>query len=146
MNVSPSSRTVEILLVEDSPSDAQLMREALRESRLSNSLHTVADGEEAMTFLRRLPPYDSAPRPDLIFLDLNLPRKSGREVLADLKADEQLRNIPVCVLTTSSHENDIAEAYALDASCYLTKPLDVEDFISQVQAVYNFWFPKSAGS
>lgn len=94
-----------------------------------------------MTFLRRLPPYDSAPRPDLIFLDLNLPRKSGREVLAELKADEQLRTIPICVLTTSSQERDIAEAYALDANCYLTKPLDVEDFISQIQAIYHFWFP-----
>jgi len=132
-------RPIEILLVEDSPSDAELTREALHEGRVINNLQVVTDGEQALAFLRRQVPYQSAPRPDLILLDLNLPRKDGREVLAEIKADQSLKRIPVVVLTTSQEESDVMAAYGLNANCYITKPVDLDQFIHVVQWVDNFW-------
>ncbi len=134
------ARAVEILLVEDSPSDARLTQEALRESEIVSRLHVVQDGEEALRFLRQQAPHTDAPRPELIFLDLNLPGKSGREVLAEIKSDLHLRAIPVCILTTSNNEQDVSDAYALNANCYISKPLNVEDFVAQIKAISNFWF------
>jgi chemotaxis family two-component system response regulator Rcp1 len=139
MNELLSGRTVEILLVEDNPGDARLTREALREGKIRNNLHHVKDGVEAMEFLRRIGPHAAAPRPDIILLDLNLPRKDGREVLADLKADPVLRMIPVVVLTTSEAEQDIVRTYELHANCYITKPVDLEKFITIVRAIEDFW-------
>jgi chemotaxis family two-component system response regulator Rcp1 len=132
-------RPIEILLVEDSPSDAELTREALHEGRVINNLQVVSDGEQALAFLRRQGPYPSAPRPDMILLDLNLPRKDGREVLSEIKADQSLKRIPVVVLTTSQEESDVMTAYGLNANCYITKPVDLEQFIHVVQCVDNFW-------
>jgi len=140
MNAAQRARPVEILLVEDSPSDARLTQEAFQEGRVLNNLSVVTDGEEALKFLRREEEYADAPRPDLILLDLNLPRKDGREVLADIKSDEQLRSIPVCVLTTSADERDILQAYGLCANCYVTKPVDVNQFMEELRTVQEFWF------
>jgi CheY-like chemotaxis protein len=134
-----SVRPIEILLIEDNPGDARLTQEALREGRVRNRLSHVIDGVEAMAFVRREPPFADAPRPDLILLDLNLPRKDGREVLAELKADPRLRLIPVVVLTTSEAEQDILRAYELHGNCYITKPVDLEKFLDIVRAVENFW-------
>jgi two-component system, chemotaxis family, response regulator Rcp1 len=134
-----SVRPIEILLIEDNPGDARLTEEALREGRVSNRLSHVIDGVEAMAFVRREPPFADAPRPDLILLDLNLPRKDGREVLAELKADPRLRLIPVVVLTTSEAEQDILRTYELHGNCYITKPVDLEKFLHIVRAVENFW-------
>jgi two-component system, chemotaxis family, response regulator Rcp1 len=134
-----SVRPIEILLIEENPGDARLTEEALREGRVSNRLSHVIDGVEAMAFVRREPPFADAPRPDLILLDLNLPRKDGREVLAELKADPRLRLIPVVVLTTSEAEQDILRAYELHGNCYITKPVDLEKFLHIVRAVENFW-------
>jgi CheY-like chemotaxis protein len=131
---------VEILLVEDNPGDVRLTQEALRESKLHNNLSVARDGVEALAFLRREDPYATAPRPDLILLDLNLPRKDGREVLAEIKSDPHLRAIPVVVLTTSQAEQDIAQSYNLHANCYVTKPVDLEQFITVVQSIEGFWF------
>lgn len=132
-------RPVEILLVEDNPADVQLTVEALRDARVHNNLHVASDGEEAMAFLRKRNGYAAAPRPDLVLLDLNLPRKSGREVLADVKADPDLRRIPVIILSTSSNDDDIASAYDLAANCYVTKPVDLDEFIGVVRAIDSFW-------
>jgi chemotaxis family two-component system response regulator Rcp1 len=134
-----SVRPIEILLIEDNPGDARLTQEALREARVSNRLSHVTDGVEAMAFVRREPPFADAARPDLILLDLNLPRKDGREVLAELKADPVLRLIPVVVLTTSEAEQDILRTYELHGNCYITKPVDLEKFLHIVRAVENFW-------
>ena len=134
-----SVRPIEILLIEDNPGDARLTQEALREGRVSNRLSHVIDGVEAMAFVRREPPFVDAPRPDLILLDLNLPRKDGREVLAELKADPRLRLIPVVVLTTSEAEQDILRTYELHGNCYITKPVDLEKFLHIVRAVESFW-------
>jgi two-component system, chemotaxis family, response regulator Rcp1 len=134
-----SAEAIEILLVEDSPGDVRLTREALKEGRVHNNLSVVVDGEQAMAFLRRQGPYANAPRPDLILLDLNLPKKDGREVLADLKADDGLRAIPVVILTTSKAEEDILRTYQLNANCYVTKPVDLEQFIRVVKAIEDFW-------
>jgi len=131
---------IEILLVEDSPADVLITQEAFHEARLLNEIHVVEDGAQAMEFLRRKGAYASAPRPDLILLDLNLPRKNGREVLAEIKADEELRSIPVIVLTTSSAEEDILRAYDLHANCYVVKPVGFENFLKAVQSIRNFWF------
>ena len=133
------ARSIEILLVEDSPSDTDLTVEALAAAKVANRLSTVDDGVKALAFLRREAPYADAPRPDLILLDLNLPRKDGREVLAEIKADEALRHIPVVVLTSSQAEQDVVRAYALHANCYITKPVDFQQFLHVVQAVENFW-------
>jgi CheY-like chemotaxis protein len=132
-------RPIEILLVEDSPSDTELTLEALREAKVRNHLSHVEDGVEAMRFLQRQGQYAHAPRPDLIMLDLNLPRKDGREVLAELKADEQLRTIPVVVLTTSRAEQDVLRAYHLHANCYINKPVDFDQFLEVVHSIESFW-------
>jgi CheY-like chemotaxis protein len=133
------SRPVEILLVEDNPGDARLTREALKEGKIRNNLHHAKDGVEALQFLRREGGYDGAPTPDIVLLDLNLPKKDGRAVLAEMKADEALRTIPVVVLTTSEAEQDILRSYELHANCYVTKPVDLEKFISIVRAIEDFW-------
>lgn len=130
---------VEILLVEDNPGDVRLTREALLEGKITNHLSVAPDGVEALAFLRREGRYADAPRPDVILLDLNLPRMDGREVLTAIKADSQLRRIPVVILTTSSDERDVLRAYELHANCYITKPVDFEQFIGVVQAIENFW-------
>ncbi len=132
-------RPIEILLVEDSPSDAALTIEALQEGHVLNNLHVVQDGEAAMEFLRRQGKYESSARPDLILLDLNLPKKDGREVLAEIKAEPGLRCIPVVVLTTSKDEADVLAAYGRFANCYLTKPVDLDEFIEMVRSIDSFW-------
>ena len=132
-------RPIEILLVEDSPADVRLTEEAFRENKIDNELHVVGDGEAAMAFLRREGGYARAPRPDVILLDLNLPRKDGREVLAEIKADDAVKTIPVVVLTTSQAEEDILRSYNLNANCYVTKPIDLDQFIKVVKAVEGFW-------
>lgn len=136
---SQLGRPIEILLVEDSPSDTDLTVEALAAAKISNRLSVVEDGVQAMQFLRRQGGYAQAPRPDLILLDLNLPRKDGREVLADIRADEKLTAIPVVVLTTSQAEKDVLHAYALHANCYITKPVDFQQFMEVVRAIEDFW-------
>jgi chemotaxis family two-component system response regulator Rcp1 len=130
---------IEILLVEDNPGDVRLAVEALKEAKVHNRLSTVADGEAALNFLQRKPPYVDSPRPDLILLDLNLPRKSGREVLAEIKADPDLKRIPVVILTTSQAEEDIVKAYNHSANCYITKPVDLDQFIKVVRSIEEFW-------
>ena len=137
-NSGPGS-PIEILLVEDSPSDTDLTVEALQKGRVLNHLTVVDDGVKAMDFLHRRGPYADAPRPDLILLDLNLPRKDGREVLADIKADEKLRAIPIVVLTTSRAEQDILKVYQLNGNCYITKPVDFRQFMGVVEAIESFW-------
>ncbi|MCF8042166.1 MAG: response regulator [Desulfarculaceae bacterium] len=132
-------KPVNILLVEDNPGDARLAQEALKENKVANSLHWVDDGVKALEFLHREGPYADAPRPDVILLDLNLPRKDGREVLAEIKDDPDLKRIPVVVLTVSQAEEDILKTYDLHANCYITKPLDLERFLEVVQQVENFW-------
>ena len=133
-------RPVEILLVEDNDVDIELTREALRESKLSNHLNVVEDGEEALKYLKGEAPFHNFPKPDLILLDLNLPNMDGREVLAEIKKDENLRRIPVVVLTVSKDEQDILSVYNLHANCYITKPVDFEQFTSIVKSIENFWF------
>jgi CheY-like chemotaxis protein len=133
------TRPVEILLVEDNPGDVRLAVEALREGKVHVNMSVVNDGVEAMEFLRRQGPFAHAPRPDLILLDLNMPRKDGREVLAELKADDDLKRIPVVVLTTSKAEEDILKSYNLNANCYITKPVDLHQFIHVVRSVQEFW-------
>jgi chemotaxis family two-component system response regulator Rcp1 len=133
------TRPVEILLVEDNPGDIRLTIEALRDAKVRNNLHVARDGVEAMAFLRREGPYANAPRPDLILLDLNLPRKDGREVLAEIKADARLRAIPVVVLTTSAAERDVVQSYNLHANCYSTKPVDLDQFIAVIRSIEEFW-------
>lgn len=134
-----TGRAIVILMVEDNPADVRLTREAFSEAKISNSLYVVSDGVEAMSFLRREPPHADVPRPDLILLDLNLPRKDGREVLAEIKADPSLRRIPVVVLTTSRSDADVLSTYNLHANCYITKPVDLERFLEIVHSVENFW-------
>jgi CheY-like chemotaxis protein len=131
---------VHILLVEDSPTDVMMTREAFEYYKLLNPLHVVEDGVTAMEFLRREGRYNHAPRPGLIILDLNLPRKSGREVLQELKADPELMSIPVVVLTTSKSEEDVAKTYGLHANCYITKPVDFTKFVDVVRRINDFWF------
>ncbi len=134
-----SCRPIEILMVEDNPGDIRLTVEALKAGKVRNNFHTVENGEDAMTFLRRQGDFAGAPRPDLILLDLNLPKKNGREVLAEIKADPDLRRIPVVILTASEAEQDILRSYNLHANCYITKPVDLERFIEVVQSVESFW-------
>jgi len=130
---------IEILLVEDSPDDADLTIDALRDGRVRNRVTVVDDGVEAMAYLRREDKYADAPRPDLILLDLNLPRKNGREVLAEIKQDSSLRRIPVVVMTSSDDEKDILTAYNLYVNCYVTKPVDLDQFIKVVKSIEHFW-------
>jgi CheY-like chemotaxis protein len=137
MNVSP--RPIQILLVEDNPGDARLTQEALKEGKVRNDLIVVSDGVEAMAYLRQASPYNNVARPDLILLDLNLPRKDGREVLAEIKADERLKTIPVVVLTTSRSEQDILKSYGLHANCYVTKPVDLDEFMTVIRTIEDFW-------
>ncbi len=132
-------RPVEILMVEDNPGDARLAEEGLKEAKVHNHLTTVTDGQQALDFLQRRPPYEAASRPDLILLDLNLPRLDGREVLARIKQDPQLRRIPVVVLTTSRADQDIVEAYDLNVNCYVNKPVDLEAFAEVIRSIEGFW-------
>lgn len=129
----------EILLVEDNPGDARLAQEALKEGRMTSRLKVVVDGVEAMAYLRHEGQYAGSPRPHLVLLDLNLPRKDGRQVLAEMKADDDLRRIPVVVLTTSQAEQDILRSYDLHANCYITKPVDLDRFISVVRSIEEYW-------
>jgi CheY-like chemotaxis protein len=137
---NPRGEPIEILLVEDSPDDADLTIDALRDGRVQNRVTHVEDGVEAMAFLRREGRYADAPRPDLILLDLNLPRKNGREVLAEVKQDPNLRRIPVVIMTSSDDEKDILTAYNLYVNCYVTKPVDLDQFIGVVKSIEHFWF------
>lgn len=134
-----SSKPVEILVVDDNPGDVRLTREALREIKVSNNLHVATDGVEALAFLNREGQYADAPRPALILLDLNLPKKNGREVLAEVKNHPNLRRIPVVILTTSSEEKDILATYDLHANCYITKPADLDCFIEVIRSIEGFW-------
>ena len=130
---------VEILLVEDNPGDERLTREVLKEGKVYSNLHWVRDGVEALEFLRRQGKHAKAPRPDIILLDLNLPKKDGREVLEVIKKDDQLKQIPVVVLTTSKAEEDVLRSYSLHANCYVTKPVDLDKFIIVVKSIDRFW-------
>ena len=129
-----SDKRIEILMVEDSPTDVLIAKEAISQARLINSIHVVSDGVEAMAFLRKEGRFSSAPRPDLVLLDLNLPRKSGKEVLAEIKSDENLKRLPVVVLTSSREESDVLKAYGLQANCYICKPVDI------LRSNNHFWF------
>jgi chemotaxis family two-component system response regulator Rcp1 len=133
-------KPIEILLVEDNPGDARLTREALSMSKIHNNLHYARDGEEAMRFLKRQGTFSDAPTPDLILLDLNLPKRDGREVLEDIKKDPLLMHVPVVILTSSQAEEDILRAYRLHANCFITKPVDFEQFNKVVRSIEQFWF------
>jgi len=137
--MNPTGEVVDILLVEDNPGDVRLTREAMKEAKIHNQLHVVSDGVEALAFLRRQGAFANAVRPHLILLDLNLPRKDGREVLAEVKEDPDLRRIPVVILTTSEAETDILKAYDLHANCYIAKPVDIEQFLRVVKSIEDFW-------
>ena len=139
MSVRTTSRPVEILLVEDNPGDVRLMVEALKEGKVLNHLSVAEDGTEALAFLRREGKYTDVAHPDLILLDLNLPKKDGREVLAEIKHDPSLKRIPVVILTTSKAEQDILKSYELHANCYITKPVDLDQFITVVKSIEDFW-------
>ena len=139
MHAGNSVRPIEILLVEDNPGDVDLDREALNDNKIHNNLSVVGDGVEAMAFLRREGAYAQAPRPDLVLLDLNLPKKDGREVLAEVKEDETLKRIPVVILTSSGAEADVLKTYNLHANCYITKPIDLNQFVKVVKSTKNFW-------
>jgi chemotaxis family two-component system response regulator Rcp1 len=139
VTIAEAIRTVEILLVEDNPGDARLAVEALKESKLPKNLHTVGDGEEAMAYLHREGRYADEPLPDLILLDLNLPKKDGREVLAEIKADPKLRHIPVVIMTISNSEEDILNTYNLHVNCYITKPVDLDNFMNVFKSLEDFW-------
>jgi len=134
-----SLHPIEILLVEDNPGDSRLAKEALKESKLKNNLYIAEDGVEALNFLYRTGKYSKMPRPDLIILDLNLPKKDGREVLAEIKNDDNLKRIPVVILTISKAEEDILKTYNLHANCYVTKPLDLDQFMKVVRSIEDFW-------
>jgi two-component system response regulator len=140
VNITDAIMPIEVLLVEDNPGDAELTRIALEDSKISVNLNVVEDGVEAMAFLRKQDKYSNVPHPDIVLLDLNLPRKDGREVLAEIKTDDNLKRIPVVVLTTSQAEEDIIKAYNLSANCYITKPVDFDQFVRIVQSIENFWF------
>lgn len=135
-----SGDPIDILLVEDNPGDARLTQEALREGKVYNTLYVVEDGEEAVSFLKQTGEYADCPKPDLILLDLNLPKKNGIEVLREIKMDDDLKLIPTVVLTTSSAEEDILKSYSLHANCYITKPVDLAQFYDVIRSVEDFWF------
>ena len=139
MTAAEIMKPVEILLVEDIPGDVRLTKEALKEAKVINNLTVLKDGVEALAFLRQQGPYGAAVIPHLILLDLNLPKKDGREVLAEIKADEKLKRIPVVVLTTSQDEQDVFKSYNLHANCYVTKPVDLEQFMTVVKSIEDFW-------
>ena len=140
MSSGLEARPIEILLVEDNPGDVRLTVEAFKEAKVRNHISSVGDGEEALLFLRRQGKYTEVPRPDVILLDLNLPKKDGREVLSEVKEDPKLKQIPVVILTTSQAEQDILKSYSLHANCYITKPLNVDEFTSVVKQIEQFWF------
>ena len=140
MSNKKRANLVKILLVEDNPGDVRLTQEALKEGRVANEMYVAGDGVDAMAFLHREGKYADAPHPGLILLDLNLPRKDGREVLAEIKADKNLRRIPVVILTTSKAEEDILKTYNLNANCYITKPVNLDQFVVVVQSIEDFWF------
>ncbi|HTJ97186.1 MAG TPA: response regulator [Rhodocyclaceae bacterium] len=133
-------KPVEVLLVEDDPGDVILTQEGLRASKLHINLHVVDNGEKALAFLRQEPPYDDAPRPGLIILDLNLPRVNGMEVLREIKTNDDLRTIPTVILTTSRAEEDVVKSYKLGANCYVSKPLNLDEFVKVVGSIESFWF------
>jgi chemotaxis family two-component system response regulator Rcp1 len=139
MNEVPTVRPIEILMVEDNPGDVRLTREALKDAKVSNTLHVMEDGVAALDFLYQRGAHDTAPRPDLILLDLNLPKKNGREVLAEIKQDAHLKTIPVVILTTSQAEEDVLRAYSLHANCYITKPVDFIQFTKILRTIEEFW-------
>lgn len=139
MTINQAGPPIQIMLVEDEPADARLTEEALREGKIHSELHVLPDGVEAMLFLRREGEYADAPRPDLILLDLNLPKKDGREVLAEIKQDPDLKRIPVVILTTSRADEDILRSYELHANCFVTKPVDLDQFMHVVQSIEDFW-------
>jgi chemotaxis family two-component system response regulator Rcp1 len=139
MQSADIGKPINLLIVEDNPGDVRLIREALREGRVRNKIYSVADGEEAMAYLYKQDNFSEAPRPDLILLDLNLPRKDGREVLAEIKSDKDLNSIPVVILTSSEAEKDILKAYDLNANCFITKPVELDQFLSVVRSIENFW-------
>ncbi|HBA66599.1 MAG TPA: response regulator [Methylococcaceae bacterium] len=139
MSLEEIGRAAEFLLVEDNPGDVRLTKEALTESKVKNNLNVVGDGEEAMAFLRRQGRYAEAPRPDVILLDLNLPKKNGREVLEEIKADPSLKRIPVVIITSSEAEQDVLRTYDLHVNCYVNKPVDLEQFVKVVQSIETFW-------
>jgi chemotaxis family two-component system response regulator Rcp1 len=138
-NIQNYSHQIEILLVEDNPGDARLAKEALKESKLLNNLSIAEDGVEAMNFLNKKGKYSNAPRPDLIILDLNLPKKDGREVLEEIKTNNDLKRIPVVILTISKAEEDILKTYNLHANCFISKPIDLDQFIKVVKSIEDFW-------
>ncbi|MDY6964705.1 MAG: response regulator [Halobacteriota archaeon] len=140
MDDETGSRPINILLAEDNPGDVRLTQEAFKEGKLRNKLYVTGDGVEAMAFLKREGEYADVPRPDLILLDLNMPRKNGREVLEEIKTDDELKRIPVVILTTSKAEEDILKTYNLHANCYISKPVDMDQFIDVVKLIENFWF------
>lgn len=139
MRIEGEIQPIEILLVEDNPGDVRLTREALKGSKVYNNLQVISDGEEAIKYLKREGQYSSAPRPDLVLLDLNLPGRDGREILSEIKTSPELNTIPVVILTTSSAEQDIQKTYSLHANCYITKPLELEGFTEVVRSVEGFW-------
>jgi CheY-like chemotaxis protein len=139
MDIDALGRPANFLLVEDNPGDVRLTQEALKSHKVQNNLHVVCDGEEALAYLRKQGKYKDAPRPDIILLDLNLPKKDGREVLADIKSDPLLKCIPVVVITSSEAEQDIIKSYNLNANCYVTKPVNLNQFIKVVQSINEFW-------
>ncbi len=139
MDIEERGRPVEILLVEDSPADVRLTQEALKEAKVLNHLQVVWDGEDAVAYLRRQGKYSNAVVPDVMLLDLNLPKMSGREVLEEVKNDPELRRIPIVILTTSQAEKDILESYDLHANCYITKPVDLDQFMDVIQHIEEFW-------
>lgn len=137
---SPGGDDLNILLVEDNPGDVRLTEEAFREARIANRVWVARDGEDAMDFLHQRDDHAHSPRPDLVLLDLNLPRKDGREVLGEIKGDPELHRIPVIVLTTSNADRDVLLSYDLHANCYIKKPIEYEEFISAIRGIENFWF------
>lgn len=139
VRLEEAGRPVEFLLVEDNPGDVRLTREALKESKVRNNLNVLGDGLSALDYLYRKGPYAGSPRPDLILLDLNLPRVDGREVLSKIKSDPDLRRIPVVIITSSEAEQDILKSYDLHVNCYVTKPVDLDQFIKVVQSIESFW-------
>jgi two-component system response regulator len=139
VSVKGDVKVIEILLIEDNPGDVRLTQEVLKEGKISNHLNVVEDGAQAIDFLHRHGRFAHAPRPDLILLDLNLPRKNGREVLAEIKLNTDLKRIPVVVLTTSQAEEDVLQVYDLNANCYIVKPIDLEQFIKVVRSIEQFW-------
>jgi chemotaxis family two-component system response regulator Rcp1 len=144
VQVSSSAKSKNLLLVEDNAGDIRLTEEALKDGNIPVKLSVARDGVEAVEFLHRTGKYKDAPRPDLILLDLNLPRKNGREVLSEIKNDPDLKNIPVLVMTTSKAQQDVSRAYSLNANCYITKPMDLEDFMDVMHSIEDFWFDKAS--